>query len=279
MCDQQLLSVTNAFRHVIDPHIASALYLVMMKRSWLLDNFLVRNLLGLLALIGAHYLSDLYTIDQRPGFSKISPYLYLISLYGWLVFHNRILFERLLMRGKRAYYFACFALCMAMGSFNMNLILHNDFAVTHTLPFLVNFWVYTIAGIGVYITYRQLYSSPKEPVSMLLPEPLLSKESGSFSCMVDGVRLEIAHADIQYVESLENYVKVITDKKTYVTRLTLKEAEERLPKPPFVRISRSYIVNAIHINNKEPDSVWIGSKELRIGKVYKRYVSEQFASE
>ena len=96
---------------------------------------------------------------------------------------------------------------------------------------------------------------------------------------MDGDRQLIPHVDIQYIESLENYLKIITKPKTYVTRLTLKEAEERLPKRQFVRISRSYIVNRIHIATIRADAVWIGQKELRIGKVYKRYVAGQLAGE
>jgi DNA-binding LytR/AlgR family response regulator len=101
-------------------------------------------------------------------------------------------------------------------------------------------------------------------------------ETSYFTCTVDGNRQLIPHIDIQYIESLENYQKIVTKAKTYVTRLTLKEAEERLPKRQFIRISRSYIVNTGHVDRKEADAVWIGPKELPIGKVYKRYVADQF---
>ena len=115
--------------------------------------------------------------------------------------------------------------------------------------------------------------------SPILETSTLPEASGSFSCMVDGVRRAIAYRDIQYIESLENYVKIITDAKTYITRFTLKEAEEQLPKRLFVRISRSHIVNTTYANVIESDTIRVGSKELRIGKVYKRYVVGQFAGE
>lgn len=250
-----------------------------MKRNRLLNYFVVRNGLGLLALLVAHYLTDLYAINQRPGFSKVSPYLYLLLLYGWLVFHNRILFEQLFMRGRKAVYFGWLLLLMAVGSFNMNFILHTEFSISHSLPYLVNFWVYTVTGLGVYVTYRYLHTH-QQAVSPSIPTTsVIADESGYFSCVVDGDRQRIPYVDIQYIESLENYLKIITKSKTYVTRLTLKEAEERLAKRQFVRISRSYIVNRIHIDDIQADAVWIGQKELRIGKVYKRYVAGQFAGE
>lgn len=250
-----------------------------MKRDRLLDNFIVRNLLGLLALLVVHYLADQYAMDQRSGLSKVSPYFYLLLLYGWLVFHNRILFDRLFLRGRRVVYFGWLLLLMVMGSFNMNFILHTEFNSAHSLPYLVNFWVYTVTGLGVYIAYRYLHTH-QQVENPSPPKPtVLATESGYFSCVVDGERKAISYADIQYIESLENYLKIITKAKVFVTRLTMKDAEERLPKRQFVRISRSCIVNVMHITSRGSDSVWIGADELRIGKVYKRYVAGQFADE
>ncbi|GAB4041381.1 LytR/AlgR family response regulator transcription factor [Spirosoma gilvum] len=246
-----------------------------MQRSHLLDHVIVRNVLGLSALLAAHYLSDWYAIDQREGFSKLSPYLYLLLLYGWIVFHNRILFERLFLNGKKMLYVGLLLLLMALGSFNMNFVLHTEFNITRSLPFLVNFWVYTVTGLGVFVLYRHLRQRPGETIQPLSPSPVATRESGYFSCMVDGIRQAIPYSEIQYIESLENYLKIITKRKVYITRLTMKEAEERLPKHQFIRISRSCIVHLMQVDRREADAFWIGSKELRIGRVYKRYVSEQ----
>ncbi|QDK79535.1 LytTR family transcriptional regulator [Spirosoma sp. KCTC 42546] len=250
-----------------------------MQRPRLLDHFIIRNLVGLGALLAVHFITDWNAIDHRPGFSKVSPYLYLLLLYGWIVFHNRILFERLFLHDKKAVYFGWLLVLMVLGSFNMNFVLYTQFDITRSLPFIVNFWVYTVTGLGVYITYR--YLSAPTMISQSLPPsaPTIPEETGYFSCMVDGARQTIACADILYVESLENYLKIFTNQKVYVTRLTLKEAEERLPKRQFIRISRSAIINRTHIDRKDADAIWIGTKELRIGKVYKRYVAEQFAGE
>lgn len=250
-----------------------------MQRPRLLDHFLIRNLLGLGALLAVHYLTDFYAIEKRPGFSKVSPYLYLLLLYGWIVFHNRILFERLFLHDKKGMYVGWLFLLMVLGSFNMNFILHTEFNMPRSLPFLVNYWVYTVTGLGVFVTYRYLTTRAEtiiQPLESTMPR---IEDTGYFSCMIDGNRQNIAYADIQYLESLENYLKIFTKQKVYITRLTLKEAEERLPKRQFIRISRSYIVHLIQVDKREPDAFWIGSKELRIGRVYKRYVMEQLAGE
>lgn len=248
-----------------------------MQRLRIPDTIIIRNLLGLGVLVLAHYLTDVYAIGGRAGWSKLSPYFYLLLLYGWIVFHNRFLFERLFLQGKKALYIGCVFLLMTLGSFNMNFVLHTEFNIDHSLPYLVNFWVYTVTGLGVYITYR--FVSTHSESGTINPKPrtahTATNESGTFSCMVDGVRQAIPYSDIQYIESLENYLKIFTSRTLYVTRLTMKEAEERLPRRQFIRISRSCIVHTLWVSKREADAFWIDSKELRIGRVYKRYVTEQ----
>jgi DNA-binding LytR/AlgR family response regulator len=144
--------------------------------------------------------------------------------------------------------------------------------------------VYTVTGLGVYVIFRYLQTA-RRAAELVLPapsapppsEPLPIREPAFFQCVADGAPQAIAHDQILYLESLENYVKVVTGPKTYLTRLTMKEAEARLPKPPFLRISRSHLVNTAHIRSTEPDAVHVGSTALRIGKVYKRYVEEWWA--
>jgi hypothetical protein len=243
-----------------------------------LGNPVVRNVLGLLALLGVYYASDQYHLGQREGFNQLSPYLFLLLLYGWIVLHNRVLFERLYLRGRKKTYFAWLALALGVASLNMHYILRTGFGVAHTLPHVVSFWVYTVTGLGVYVIFRYLQTTRRSPApapeAPPLTEPVPVREPAFFQCVTDGTPQAIAHDQILYLESLENYVKVITGAKTYLTRLTMKEAEARLPKPPFLRISRSHLVNTAHIRSTEPDAVHVGGATLRIGKVYKRYVEE-----
>lgn len=241
-----------------------------MTNRWLL-NPVLRNLLGLLALFTAHFVSDQYSFHQRTGLNKTSPYFFLILMYGWIIFHNRILFDHLYLKGRRPAYFFRTFLVMGICSFNMHVILKYFFDVSHTLPQIFSFWVYTLAGLGVYVMFRYLgpQQSPPDTVSPTGSEP------SHFNCTADGVRQEIPLRDILYIESLENYVKIITPSKSFLPRLSLKEAEDRLPRPRFIRISRSCIVNSRHMEFIAPDTIRIRNQDLKIGKVYKRYVEEQ----
>lgn len=76
-------------------------------------------------------------------------------------------------------------------------------------------------------------------------------------------------ADISYIESLDEYVKVHSQGKVLVSRETISTFEEKLPKNSFVRIHRSFIVSSKLITSVSSDGVEIGGKLLPFGRAYK----------
>lgn len=91
---------------------------------------------------------------------------------------------------------------------------------------------------------------------------------------IDGRVSTIPAIDICYIESLGNYIKIHTGNKTIVVLLTMNEIEKKLPQSTFVRIHKSYIVNAAMIIKVAEDHVQILTVSLPIGKTYKRYFVE-----
>ncbi len=247
-----------------------------MNASKLFNNVIVRNLAGLLALLVIHLIADQANLVRRSGFNKTLPYLFLLLMYGWIVFHNRVLFERHYLQNRRRAYFGWTALAMGLSSLNMHYILKTGFNVSYTLPQILSFWVYTVTGLGVYVIWR--YVSKIKPGSSEVSSTKNNEGSQDFNCMVDGVQQTISLASILYIESLENYIRIITDKKSFIVRLSLKEAEERFLKPKFIRISRSHLVNTDYITKNIGETLTIRDKELKVGKVYKRYVEEFLGS-
>ncbi|SKB40232.1 LytR/AlgR family response regulator transcription factor [Daejeonella lutea] len=69
-----------------------------------------------------------------------------------------------------------------------------------------------------------------------------------------GELIKIHFNEILYLESLQNYVKLHTEKGTHITYLTLKEFEFKLNRNNFLKVHKSYVVNldsiARHIDNK-----------------------------
>lgn len=216
-------------------------------------------------------------MQQRTGINKYSPYFFLLLLYGWIVFHNLVLFDGLFLKGKKRAYFRWAAMAMIAFSVNMFYILHYVFRLESPLPNILNFWIYTLLGLGVYMNYRYLKEKPQKPAELRALETN-QPEIKHFAFTAEGRPHQLPLEKILYLESLENYVKIHTQAKTYVARLPLKEAEQRLPSPLFVRVSRSHILNTSHIHTHEPDYLKIGKQRFKIGKVYKKYVEDQLAS-
>ena len=238
-----------------------------------LSNTILRNLVGLSLLLLAHFLTDVFHFSKRTGFNKTSPYIFLLLLYGWIVFHNRILFERLYLKGKKVAYFSWAVLFMAVSSLNMHYIIVYGFNINFTFPHILSFWLYTLAGLAVFIIYKNFSHEKK------IQEPVVTEAESMpalFHFSEDGVKHQLPVENILWIESLENYVKIITAQKTYLARLSMKEAEETLPKPVFIRISRSCIVNARHVSQVDNDSITVRNQQLKIGKVFKKYFEEQF---
>lgn len=79
--------------------------------------------------------------------------------------------------------------------------------------------------------------------------------------------------DILYVESLKDYVKIVTTSaKPLVVKQSISSLEEMLPEASFLRIHRSYIVAVDKITAYTPNYVDIAGQELPIGRLYHKEV-------
>lgn len=81
--------------------------------------------------------------------------------------------------------------------------------------------------------------------------------------------LRIAFEEILYVESLKDYLRIVTKSQSIVTKSTITAFEKTLP-PSFCRVHRSYIVNLEEISAYTQQDVEIGNKEIPIGLSYKK---------
>jgi two-component system, LytTR family, response regulator LytT len=76
--------------------------------------------------------------------------------------------------------------------------------------------------------------------------------------------------EILYIESLDDYVKLHLKSRLLVTRENISALEKKLPSPHFVRIHRSFIVNAKGIIALSNDGLEIAGKELPFGRAFKK---------
>ena len=90
----------------------------------------------------------------------------------------------------------------------------------------------------------------------------------------DRKMIKVALQDILYIESLKDYIKVVTASGTVITKQSISSVEETLPKEMFVRIHRSFIVALNKIESYNNELVWVAKQELPISRMYRHEVNQ-----
>jgi DNA-binding LytR/AlgR family response regulator len=92
----------------------------------------------------------------------------------------------------------------------------------------------------------------------------------------EGKIVKIRIADILYVESANEYIRINLDNKEVITTLKrLKEFEEELPAERFLRIHRSFIVHTGKIKAVERYKVILNNNvSIPVGELYREHFQE-----
>lgn len=88
--------------------------------------------------------------------------------------------------------------------------------------------------------------------------------------------VKISLADIDFIESLEDYIKIhLSNDKPVMTLMPLKKVLEKLPQDKFRRIHRSYIINTAKVRSVLHRKVQLSNgKELPVSESYLDFVDE-----
>jgi DNA-binding LytR/AlgR family response regulator len=81
--------------------------------------------------------------------------------------------------------------------------------------------------------------------------------------------VRITMSEIEYIESLKDYVKIYCGERPVITQMSMKAVEERLPAAQFIRVHRSFIINRAHIKYIQRNVVKVGNREIPIGDLYR----------
>ena len=81
--------------------------------------------------------------------------------------------------------------------------------------------------------------------------------------------IRINFSDISYIEGMKDYVKIFTKEKMIVTLHTMKFFESSLPSDSFIRVHKSYIVNASAIKSIAGNELELQQARIPIGSSYK----------
>jgi DNA-binding LytR/AlgR family response regulator len=115
--------------------------------------------------------------------------------------------------------------------------------------------------------------------SIVTHEVPVSDHDAFIYLKVERKTVKININDILWIESLRDYVKVITKEQTYVSKQKISLLEEMLPDNKFVRIHRSFIISLSKITSFYSYSVDVNGHELPIGRNYKQEVQKRLKAE
>jgi len=88
--------------------------------------------------------------------------------------------------------------------------------------------------------------------------------------------IRIFFKDIKYIKGMKDYVMIYTGKDKFMTAMNIKTTNEQLPDSQFVRVNKSYIVNADFIDSIGTDFINIGGEEIPLGRTYREDFLKRF---
>jgi DNA-binding LytR/AlgR family response regulator len=82
-------------------------------------------------------------------------------------------------------------------------------------------------------------------------------------------KVKILFSEILYIESQREYIKIVTSKWEYLSKISTHEIEAMLPTNLFKRVHRSYIISINKIDSYTADMVEVNGVAIPIGKGYR----------
>ena len=86
---------------------------------------------------------------------------------------------------------------------------------------------------------------------------------------VNKLNVKINYDDILVIESLKDYIKIVTKSKNFIVHTTLTSFTESLPKNKFIRIHRSTTVAIDKIDVIDGSNAYINKNPYKIGGSYR----------
>jgi DNA-binding LytR/AlgR family response regulator len=82
-------------------------------------------------------------------------------------------------------------------------------------------------------------------------------------------RVKILFSEILYIESQQEYIKIVSTKREYIIKMSTHEIESLLPANLFMRVHRSFIISLSKIESYSAEIVEVNGVSIPIGRGYK----------
>ena len=87
-------------------------------------------------------------------------------------------------------------------------------------------------------------------------------------------KVKILFSEILYIESQREYIRIVTTKKEWISKMSTHEIEALLPANLFKRIHRSFIVALQRIDSYTADTVEVNGISIPIGRDYRDCIKD-----
>jgi two-component system, LytTR family, response regulator len=87
-------------------------------------------------------------------------------------------------------------------------------------------------------------------------------------------KVKILFSEIAFIESQREYVRIVTTKKEYTSKMSTHEIENLLPSHLFKRIHRSFIVALNKIESYNSEMVEVNGMSIPIGRGYRDVIEK-----
>ncbi len=134
--------------------------------------------------------------------------------------------------------------------------------------FVLSFILYAIVLLYSFINLVGLSFSKQSAIEKFENERQ-KRELGALIVRADRKQVKITYEEIQYIESLADYLKIHLTHQQIVTKEKIGKIEDSLP-AFFLRIHRSFIINLNKIISFNREVVIINGVELPISRKYKK---------
>lgn len=109
-----------------------------------------------------------------------------------------------------------------------------------------------------------------------IPAPAAASQPFYIYMRIDRQLIKLDTDEILWIESLKDYIKVVSKKGTYLTKQKISSVENLLPIRAFLRVHRSFIVPLNKVKGYNPNYLVVENTRIPIGRNYKQACLEKF---
>jgi len=253
-------NITNPLYHFIYWLLVIAILTLIFGRSWKNSEAAFFYIVFLLpVVIGTSYFFNFFLVPKYLLKKKYTRF----ALYSFYTLVISLYLEMIVLTFSFIY----------LVNFNMRNMGPNS---SDTL--LLAVVLYLVVFLGSFLFLTQQISLHQQEISKLTEES--EKMKTPFLEVMSNRQLKrVPYKDILYIESLSDYIKIVTiGNGEIISREKISNIEKKLP-DIFLRIHRSFIVHIEKITRFNYDEVEVDNITLNIGRSYKKLVRERLKSD